>query len=1693
MKMRTSRQLHHRSITGMLLVLFFIAASPLHAAESKASEAKAGSFTVESIEPDAEKQTVRIQFSAPVPLKAFIEKARFFPFAYLSEYDAKQLAPNILQIHSDFEYGKHYVLSLPDDFSASGKRYKKTINSFDMPDLRPAVAFLEPGSVIERDSRQMLHLRVTNADRIGVKTVRTPPLVLPLALDLEKNWKAHLSDDWRSILLNAEDKVVTIIGSEPAFSGFLADPSESREIFSAKGAKNKAHAFSVPLTFRDAKERGAIELIRVEGVDEDAEAFSGARIYRITDIGITYKRSKEGLLIWTTSLRDGSPKNDVSLLAVTANNEIFPIGKTDASGLLAYGNISGSAALPTLKGLRVAPGEDPAPVSRAVPVAEIDCLIAGASNDVAYIQVGTDGELNLEKKGITSSDKNWSELKFLHGAVFTERGVYRPGEEVHFKGVVRRNERGALIAPEGSPCVFTVKDSRNETVYEETLKLNRFGSAWGTLKIEPHRPLGSYSIEMKFGPELEYAETASFQVQEFEPPRHYVRVSFEEARRTNDDYVNRKIEEDVVRIKIAGLYYAGGPVKHGIVRWKVYHADAERQAPTPEHADCTFGYVTGFEEDLVETGESILDDKGEATVDFPLGKDVLTGKRALRVVATVVDFDGRVVSGKGLFQKDLDCLVGIAPHPEKMLPNKTQSLKALVMDKKGAPIADGILEASVMQEDGYHVPYRSEDGSLDWEYEDAWRSVYTSSIPIRNGDALFEFNIGKGGRYLVSFTYRDKDGRAVVSATGLEVEGDSNWSSYDEGDREFESLTMASDKEVYEPGETATIHLFPTLPVAYYLVTVEQDGVLDRRVVPAKEAANGISLPIQARYAPNVYASVLGISPRGDFPMHMGQFDSEAPAFLLGVLNLSVRNSPEELTVRIAPSQTELKAEPGAEIQLDLEVAGKNGAGAPVELAIGVVNESVLALTGYKTPDLGGLTHFSGPLGVHTKELRSFLLHQTPFRVAHVKPLTGGDGDEENEGDTSEIRKNFNPVAYFNPAVETDAQGKARISFKLPDAMTSYRITVVACDAGGRFGAAQRNMTVAKPFYVEPGLPRFFTEGDKFRFPVTAFNHTGAEGAVALDPSGDDRLKLSAEDGGRATLGPQDSAKLYVRGEALKTGDSTVYFTGKLGDRKDVVQLTLPVVCAQAIGTEAAQGSFEKQATVRLAIPKELLAAPWAQVGYGDVSATLSVSGSPFLHLEAPLHYLLKYPYGCVEQTSSGIIALAGLRGLIGAGMVPGVGLEEADRFLTKGIERLLSMQLSSGGFGYWPGYGNEHPWGSIYAASALTIAKLAGSEIPEDRFDRLQEYMKKQVQSGDADMRFKAFAAFMLSLSDSLDAETMKAVGSPYKGDDLTASLTYALATRARDDVPFRPLAEKALQPPAKGEPVFNARYLNPALALILVNERAPGDPLAARLEQKLLDGIGKGGVWTSTSDTGWALYALGEHLKAKRIAREGSFHVTVKPASGAGETATMEGLGAHVFQLDPKTMLDQPEVSVESNAPGALYYRLEMRLPRFDYAANGHAAGFRVWKTIESADGGDSIRIGDIVKVTVNVEADNAENRYVMVDDPLPAGLVAINSAFETEEPDPGEDTFDRYEGSYWTSDGYFNFRPNFFEMRDQRVLAYRDALWGGKGAYRLCYYARAVCEGDFNIAPTKVEAMYNPEVNGFTTAGKLRIVGR
>jgi len=1661
-------------------------------------------FTIVKIEPDPGKEEVKIFFSQPVVLESLRGNLRLLPRVKIAWNRTVMSPDGVLRLRGAFRYGAGYLLTLPDTLRMGHKTYRTTVNSFYMPDRPPKVEFVGPQRVIERDSRQLLHVRAVNVNNLKFEGIRVPPLLLPLAMAMEQNPVDF--DRALNELKTAAAGLQPLLKSAEDLDAFGAAPLMEQQLFPAGGDKNQLRAVSLPLGFRQGKEAGVLELIQVQDNQAGSPAATPPRVFEITDLGLTYKRSQQNLLLWVTSLKAGTPVAEARVIGFTRDMEVFPLGRTNRDGVLLF-------APRELTGVSLKDPSHPKPATQAVNPEDLVLLAAGTGNDLAFIKVLRQGNLKPEKIWQVRAGEKVRNLK---GCVFTERGVYRPGEKVFYKGTVREYGNGRIFPPPGEVCSFEVISPKGEQVFTKEDRTSDFGTAAGEISTQSYWPLGTYTLKMSYGPApaeetpgrrrgyrgrragLEEGQapknqtSVTFQLQEFKPPRHFVTIDFRQTSRVLKDYVNRGEQKSpFVKISLSGSYYAGGPVKHGQVRWKIFQSHTNYQVPGQEKF--TFGYAGDERGELIESGQTILDEKGGATLEFPLDRQVMNGRHGLSVTASVVDFDGRTASETKVFQVTPELLVGISRHPEQVRADAEQVLQVMVARPDGKVLRRGTVQAEVLQKSWAYLPKRNEEGNLYWDGQEVWRKTVASDLTLSKGAASFRFSFAWGGQYLVAFTYQDEAGRSFTSASAYEAMGENY--AYENRERPYRPLALVADQGAYKPGETARLTARPESPVSRYLVTLEQEGVLKYQVVTPKAGADGLEVPIQAEYAPNLYVSVLGLTPRGEFPVFAGHYDLEAPNFYWGTLNLPVRQEVEGLTVKISPAAAQLKAEPGAQVTLDFTVQDRKGGGVEAEMAVAVVDEAVLALTDFKTPTLESLTRFDRPLGVFTGELRSFLVHQTPFYLSRNEPLTGGGG--AGEGVISKLRRRFEAVAYYNPRVLTDAQGRAQVTFTLPDNLTAYRVYAVVMDRGSRFASEARPLLAAKDFYLEPGMPGFFTQGDHFKFQVAAFNATDAQGPVQFSAAGDGGLFLTAVEP-KDPLKPKDSLKLEVTGQAATGGPAAARFAGQFQGKTDAVELKVPINSGQVRETQVWFGSLAGAAEIKAPLPDYLVGDKAGKINPAEVQAVLTVAGSPFLRMTQAIHYLLEYPYGCVEQTSSGVLALAALRGDIQKGLVSGVSLADTDKYLQTGVQRILAMQTDAGGFAYWAGQRQPHLWGTIYAGAALALARANGLQVPAESLRQTGQYLKTQIREPRRALGAKAFAAYVLALNGALDRYTYNEVKGQFARMDRESKILVLLAAQKAKMQPAKEL-KAALKPllggKAKAAPddadEFQTRFRTPALALLAAQAIMPNDPLTREEALVLLGGLDRQGIWTSTSDTGWALVALGEYFKEASFADEPVEITVSQPGVAESHRLRLDPKGFRTVGLDSGALLKHPVVKVEGQAGKTWLYKLELTAPRLDIAATGAANGFKVSRVIKNTDGSDDIKVGDLVKVTVLMEVPARGQRYVVLDDPLPAGLMALNSAFKTEEPLPEDNAENGDDFDYITPEGTFRFRPNHFEIRTDRVLAFRDQVYPGRQKFE--YYCRAVCEGAFVAPATRVAAMYSPGVNGYAPRGELTVRGR
>ncbi len=1412
--------------------------------------------------------------------------------------------------------------------------------------------------------------------------------------------------------LKLKDKIAALknlVRSGRISGAFAGEYTEDSDAFFAPEALDHVYGYSVPLSFREHPAKGGLWVAVF--TDPDGRFHGSAqRLVQITDLSVGYKRSAKNLLLWVTSIHTGSPVSGAEIYLSDVDDHKYMVGKTDKNGLLF---VKDGQEFPTLSGLQAT-----ATTKGNLALSKLKWAVAATSSDASCIGVES---LALKPFSVKQTKHLQANPASQTGYIFTERGVYRPGDVVHYKFMSRDYKGNRIVSPSGESVKVDIEGPRGDLLYSKELKLSEFGSCYDTFQLRNFFPVGTYTIKATAaGDNKQNLFTRTFLVQEFKRPRHYVSLSVKKGKRLSTEYIGFKHEDEFVMVDVKSRYYTGGPVKNARMRWKAMLVPAVHKVANLD------GYFFGNEDDktlFLESGESMLDRDGNLRLTIPLDPRLLTGIYGVKISATVLDIDGEPATEVETFNPQPRVLLGISNHPRRVQSGYAAPLKVIVVDQTGKKIPSGKIEAQIMQKKYFYTQKRDEAGNINPMWEEGWMKSLTSRQPIVNGEAVFQLELTDSGDYMVRFTYEDKSGR-YTSQTLFSV----GWEDYDQWvrsrtkneTRTSDEVLLSMTKKEYRTGEPVQIQFHTPRPVKKCLVTIEKGGeILDYRAIDVNGNDGSYQFKATEKFQPNVYVSVMAAAGREGFPIYSTQVDTDIPTIYYGYANVTIRGDVQKLRLDIAPETLELKGRPGEKKTLTFKVTDQNGKGVSSELAVCVVDEAVLALTRFKTPDLSSLTNFSIPLSVFSGDLRQALVSQDLLRMFSTKPLTGGGMGTGAIASTVKFRKNFSPVAYFNPAVITDGSGHATVEFQLPDTTTAYRVYAVAADKGAGFVSGQRNMVVTKEFFIEPSIPRFLIPGDRVTFPLALHNKTSGRGDVRLNVESSPNLSVRLLRSALA-LEPFASSSVKVKANVVGGAEKGIFrfqgaFTGPSGQYSDAVEQTFPVHSRYLPVTRTVLGSFTGETEISSPFPKALKVLKPDDINPGDFKAVLSFSTTNWTRIAPGLKYLLKYPYGCIEQTSSGVIPLVGIRDLARSKVIPGVSVGDVDRFLKKGVERLLSMQLAGGGFSYWPGQLNPSWWGTMYASFALITASEAGYEVPKESLKRALKFLhdnlfkKREADRYHGGAWTRELALFNLAVGKALKRQDLEPFFQEYDslGDEGKAWLL--LSAKEVGYLSHDKLKEMV----SKLHPHFdpsrtdyrNSSYRELAVCLMASVELGSTSKKADSWAGDLLRGLKPDGRWTSTADTGWCLLALSEYYRGKETKKIRPVRVRIDYGGEGPSEVTVSEAAAYV-ELDPRKLLEKGAIRVESHSKDLLNYELSVTYPDVVTDPSQLTAGFTLHKKMENLNGKDEIRVGDVVRVTIEIGIDRSskEDRYksleyLALDDPVAAGLVPINSELKTE----------------------------------------------------------------------------------------------
>ncbi|MFA5203378.1 MAG: MG2 domain-containing protein [Lentisphaeria bacterium] len=1341
------------------------------------------------------------------------------------------------------------------------------------------------------------------------------------------------------------------------------------------------------------------------------------RLLVVTDLGISAKTAKDGVLVWVNSLRTAQPVADSEVVLYAQNNQELGRGRTDAQGLLFL------------------------PCQTADVPEELNpsLVTAAREGDQSYLAFA-DNRVGILDNGVGP---------YLDGAceafLFSDRGVYRPGETLHVETLVRD---ATLAPPAPFPVLFQVEKPDGKLFREFPATLNVRGAAEFATELPAYLPTGRYTVRTVMPGTDQVLGTTEVAVEEFVPPQIAVTLAPLPARVTAD----RGFEVAVSARHLFGRPGAGLPVSASVrfhdapfkpAAWDGYRfCDPERPAAEKD----------------AELGEARLDADGQCRFTVAAaGRLRPAGALAASVCATVRDSGGRAVSATGETAVDVyPFYVGLKAAKAGGHVKVGEALTLAVVTVKpdgGVVQPEAPLLATVERVEWSSVMKRN-GAAYVWQSERTKTKVgEPQKVMLREGRGEFPVTVDRAGQYIV--TLADPFGGAAASLPVFAAAGDAEWVDWAK-DRPAQ-VQLSLDRTSYLPGETARLAVKAPFAGAA-LLTVETDRVLERRLVTLTGNTAEVAIPVKPEYAPNAHCVLSLIRPavaESVWSAHRA----------VGEVALTVTLPGHRLGVAVAaPATVRPQSRLEAVVTVTDEAGGK---AAGVEVVVMAVDEGICQLTDLETPDPLAFFLRTRRLGVGLFDLYGALMPIAEDTADATVSHAGGDGgDDAPSRRLNPIKANrFKPVALWRAGVITDANGVARAAFEVPEFTGELRVTAVAFGARA-FGAAQRPVTVKRPLVVQAGLPRFLAPGDRCRMSIDVFNETGAAqeakwrvtcgGPLTAEPA-EGALPLAVGGAGAIPV-------TLVAGALPGKGLCTVEVTA--GTERYVEAIELAVRPVQGAATCVVGAALKPGEEAAVAAPAEWLA--------GTEFYEAWVSGVPDVKLAGGLDWLLRYPYGCCEQTTSAAFPLLVVADL--AARLQPAALNGADsaRLVMAGVYRLLTMQRESGGFAMWPDSRPVEPWASCYATHFLVEAKKAGHPVPADRLDEALDYLRTRLEKAPEN---RAYICQVLALAGRPEhgwmARLQDQAGELSAVDRAHLAAALLAAGQPRRAVPLL----EGLGLPAPGVASAEARGSRTgdlALALSAWLDIAPDHPMVPRLVQELNVALEAGhGRWNTTQENALALLALG---KFARLAKPDH-----TPFAGellpVGAPAVPFTSGADLRWMSPAPGAVK-SLRIVNRGPGTCWYGVRMEGVPAAGAAAAVDQGLTVRREFLDQDGGPcdpaKVRQGELVVVKLVLDTHGTALTDLVLEDLLPAGWEVENPALATAKTLPWAKA-----NTAWCL---------HCELRDDRILLFTGAVSGRVEYY---YTARAVTVGEFALPAVRVEAMYRPEIRSVNGAGKVEVV--
>lgn len=1342
---------------------------------------------------------------------------------------------------------------------------------------------------------------------------------------------------------------------------------------------------------------------------QDDWAALATQWFVVSDIGLSTYTGTDGLNVFVRSLASAQPLIGVELQLLAKNNEILGTATTDTDGRATFsaGLMRGTAAM-------------------------VPAVITARNGDADYVFLDmTRAGFDLSDRGVTG--------RAAPGAIdilaWTERGIYRAGETVHVSALARDNAANAI---EKLPLTFVFK--RPDGVEDRRMVSDgeNLGGHTLDLALQANAMRGTWTMQIFTDPKGSSIAEKQFMVEDFVPDR----IEFD----LTSDAKSLEIGQPA-SVTIDGRYLYGAPAAGLFAEGEVI------LKPTREREDFK-GYFFGLADEQasepisvpIEAAEA-LDENGKATFEVTIADAPSTTQLLnANVVVRLKEAGGRAVERSlTLPVKSESSMIGIKPEfSGDLSENSVGKFNVIGLDANGQKQAMQGLSWKLLSVERNYQWYR--DGS-SWKYE-----PILSTKQVANGtvDATTD-----GGAISVPVTwgrFRLEVETAAADGPTSSVEFDAGYYVEAASTETPDGLEIALDKEQYAPGDTAKLKVSSRF-AGELLVTVGAESLLATTRASIGAEGGEVDIPVTADWGAGAYVTATLFRPGDAQETHM-------PMRAIGIKWLNVNPGDRKLAVKLeAPEKTE----PRQPLNIALQVAGA-GANENAFVSVAAVDVGILNLTRYEAPDPDNWYFGQRQLGLEIRDLYGRLIDSSQGATGKLR--TGGDGAQmpmQGNPPTEKL------VAFFSGPVKLDAEGKANVTFDIPQFNGTARVMAVAWSKSG-VGHATSDVIIRDPVVVTASLPKFLTPGDKASLRLDIANTDAPAGEYQVQVTGNPAVEVEQPGASQAinlTAGGKFDLTLPLVGVHPGDGVVSVKLSNTAGMSLEQT-LNLPVRPATLPMTVRKPIKLAPNASVK--VDSELLAGSILQ----GASVSLNVTRSTAFDIPALLMTLDRYPYGCAEQTTSRALPLLYMSELAKKSGIADDG--DVQKRVQEAIYRVLAYQSSSGSFGLWsPGSGDL--WLDAYVTDFLTRAREQKYDVPEQALvqalDNLQNSLSYDVNVKDQGNEI-AYALYVLArnrkaaISDlRYYADTMLSeFPTPLAKAHIAAALSlYGDGQRSQSI--FTDIVGKTslLSNVSLVRSDYGSSLRDGAAVLALAAESRPVPAIIPQLS-KIVAEQWESARYTSTQEQTWMLLAA-------RAIQDGDSDLKLD-INGVAHA------GSYASQLTGEELIASPVTVTNTSSAPLSAVVTTVAAPSQPLPAGGD--GFNIERTYYTLDGSEAnvteAKQNERYVVVLKITENNRWPSRVLVTDLLPAGFEIDNPGLVNSASLTNFDWIGEVEAAHT-------------EFRSDRFVAAFDRVASDNSEITLAYVVRAVTPGNYSHPAASVEDMYRPQFSARTASGRMEVV--